>query len=36
MQQNNRVIGYQTRINAVLEPYVRAQKQKDYDQHRDH
>jgi len=28
--------GYQTRINAVLESYVRAQEQKNRDQHRDH
>jgi uncharacterized protein (DUF4415 family) len=28
--------GYQTRINAVLESYVRAQKQKSSDHHRDH
>ena len=28
--------GYQTRINAVLESYVRAQKQKSGDHYRDH
>lgn len=28
--------GYQTRINAVLKSHVRAQDQKDSDQHRDH
>ncbi len=28
--------GYQTRINAVLESYIRAQKQKSSDHHRDH
>ncbi len=28
--------GDQTRINAVLESYVRAQEQKNRDQHRDH